>query len=122
MHSLLIIFIAHAMLRFPGDNLWAATIISGLLALSMGIVFRFGGWRSVSGAWVWLKSEPGFLLLIVSGPITMVALAVTSETSATYNQVLATAIEAFFLSYAFVAGLRAFWAAGIASIAAWLRR
>jgi hypothetical protein len=121
MHSLPIIFIAPAMLRIPGDNFWAPTIISGLLVLPMSVVFRFGGWHSVSGAWVWLKSDPVFLLLIVGAPIALIV-AVTSETSAPYNQVLAIAIEAFFLGYAFVAGLRAFWVAGIASIAAWFRR
>ena len=122
MQSLLLIFTAHAILRFPGDDPWTAGIISGLLLVSMGIVLRFGGWSSVSGAWAWLKSDPRFMFLIVSAPVTMVAVSATSGAVASYNHLLAYAIEAFFMAYAFMAALRAFWVAGTASIASWFRR
>ncbi len=122
MLSLLLIFVAHALLRFPGDDPWTAGIVSGFLLLCMSIVRRYGGWRTASAAWAWLKSEPGFFLLIVSGPMAFVGLASTAATVPPYNHLIAYAIEVFFFGYAFVAALRAFWAAGIESIASWFRR
>jgi hypothetical protein len=122
MLSLVLIFAAHAILRFPGDNPWAASVICGILLVAMGIARRFGAWNSVSSAWAWLTADSRFLVLIVSAPVTMVAMSTGSGTSVSYNHVVAYAIEAFFFAYAFIAALRAFWATGIGSIASWFRR
>jgi hypothetical protein len=93
----------------------------GLLLLAMSVVRHFGGWSSLHGSWAWLKAEPKWILLIVSAPVIMVALALGATAPPPLHHIVAYAIEAFFLAYAFIAAGRAFWSAGIASIASWFR-
>ena len=121
MHSLFVIFVAHAALRFPGDSAFAAIVMSGLLLLAMFIAKRFGGWTTLDGAWHWLKAEPKWLFLILSAPIIVAGLSLGAAVPPSYNHVAAHAIEAFFFAYAFIAAGRTFWNAGIASIASWFR-
>jgi hypothetical protein len=119
--SLLLIFIAHATLRFPRDDPWSASIVSAFLLLCMAFVARFGGWKSGSGAWRWLKSVPGFFFLVLSAPVLALASAAVAGLAIPFNHLLAYAIESFFFAYAFIAVLRAFWLTGLASIASWFR-
>jgi hypothetical protein len=122
MRSLLVLYIVHAALRFPGDNLWAASLMSAVLLVCMILVARFAGWQSLAGGLAWLKSNSGLASLVVGGSAIVAIMSSTQSDPVRLNHVLAYAIEVFFLGLAFTATLRALWVTGTASIQSWLRK
>jgi len=122
MRSLLVLYVMHAALRFPGDNLWAASVMSAILLVCMVLVARFAGWQSLAGGLAWLKSNPGLAFLAVGGSAIAAITFGSRSGSSPLNHVVAYVIEVFFLGLAFTATLRAFWVAGAASIQSWFRR
>ena len=122
MRSLLVLFVLHAVLRFPGDNPVAAAVMSAVLLCCMLLAMRFAGWHSLSGGVSWLKSNPGLAFLVLGGTCIVVTLGITYGGAMRTNHVLAFGIEAFFLGLAFLAMLRAFYTVGIVSIQSWFRR
>jgi len=122
MQSLILIFVAHALLRFPGDGLAPAAVVSCFLALCMLVVARFGGWTSMAGSFAWLRSHRGFALLLAAGALILLVVSGLAWGEIPLNHLLAYQIEAFFFGYACLSALHAFWATGIESIASWFRR
>jgi hypothetical protein len=122
MQSLVVIFIIHAALRYPGDDPSAATAISLFLALFMWVVYRWGGWSSLAGAKEWFKLNPRFAFLIAAQLVMLAIFGISLVGSISINRLLAYFIETFFFSYALFSALQAFWSAGIASIASWFRK